>query len=111
MTVPSTPAGTSPPPVSPCTSVAPHTLQEAKDQVQHDEVSLDTAVEDSFPASDPVAEVAVTALSLKITDAEDELLDEAIEMTFPASDPISVGHITRLVQIDAGVVETGKPAH
>ena len=63
------------------------------DTVQREELLLDEAIELSFPASDPTAELPASAVSEKMAQCSDEdegLLDEAIELTFPASDPIAV---------------------
>lgn len=57
------------------------------------EALLDEAVDESFPASDPVAEMPSKQGSQQYgagTDEEEESLDHAIEMTFPASDPIAI---------------------
>lgn len=64
------------------------------------EALLDEAVDQSFPASDPVADLpsqpnASGQLHLVWEDEEEELLDEAIEMTFPASDPIAIAEPSR----------------
>jgi len=62
-------------------------------QLVHDEAMLDEAIEESFPASDPVAERRAMHGSQQYAagnDAEEESLDHAIEMTFPASDPIAI---------------------
>lgn len=61
------------------------------------EALLDEAVDQTFPASDPVAELPTHAMRqhLVCEDEEEELLDEAIELTFPASDPIAVATPTR----------------
>lgn len=64
---------------------------------EREEALLDDAVEASFPASDPVAEVPAAATSTKVIDSEDAELDKAIEMTFPASDPVAVSNITKVV--------------
>jgi hypothetical protein len=63
----------------------------------HDEQLLDDALTDTFPASDPVAELPHDeGLSAK-RKAREGLLDDGIEMTFPASDPVSVASsITRI---------------
>lgn len=67
----------------------------------HEENLLDNALDDTFPASDPVAEVPLATeksgqKSVQQT-AKEELLDVGIEMTFPASDPVSVSSaITRI---------------
>ena len=74
-----------PPPVTPETaSTAP--------KVQREENLLDEALIQTFPASDPVAEMPVSCDSEKnlVDDAMEHLLDEAISMTFPASDPIAI---------------------
>lgn len=70
----------------------------------HQESLLDSALDDSFPASDPVAAVAPVPLATEKSGqksvqqtAKEELLDVGIEMTFPASDPVSVSSgITRI---------------
>lgn len=75
------------------------------------EKELDGGLEQTFPASDPVAEVQPGAAHKK-ADApgndkeagqaddrspDEELLDDAVSMTFPASDPLSVSSgITRI---------------
>jgi hypothetical protein len=44
---------------------------------------LDEALEETFPASDPIAvHVAVPPI--------DEVLDEGLDETFPASDPVAI---------------------
>lgn len=72
-------------------------LAKCGNEARHEEGQLDTAVDQTFPASDPVAEVASAAPSVKVIDSEDRQLDKAIEMTFPASDPIAVSNITKIV--------------
>lgn len=63
----------------------------------HQEAQLDCALEQTFPASDPVAEVETAAPLTEEECAKETLLDDAVEMTFPASDPISVdAGITRI---------------
>jgi hypothetical protein len=63
----------------------------------HDEKLLDSALKQTFPASDPVAELPCDAPVPEEQKAKECLLDDAIEMTFPASDPISVqASITRI---------------
>jgi hypothetical protein len=63
----------------------------------HDEKLLDTALKQTFPASDPVAELPCDTPVPEQERAKECLLDDAIEMTFPASDPISVqASITRI---------------
>jgi tryptophan synthase alpha subunit len=54
------------------------------------EHTLDDALELTFPASDPVAEMPMETAASEGDVAKETLLDIAIEMTFPASDPISV---------------------
>jgi len=62
----------------------------------HEEQLLDQAVEQTFPASDPIAgvglftESAVAKQTIPSEDKDESLLDGAIELTFPASDPIAV---------------------
>lgn len=72
-------------------------LQERKttseDADERTEALLDEAVDESFPASDPVAELPSTQGNQQYcagNDEEEESLDHAIEMTFPASDPIAI---------------------
>jgi hypothetical protein len=63
----------------------------------HEEKTLDSALKQTFPASDPVAEMPVEEVKSEQENAKESLLDDAIEMTFPASDPISVdAGITRI---------------
>ncbi|GGI55217.1 hypothetical protein [Oxalicibacterium solurbis] len=63
----------------------------------HEEHLLDKALDDTFPASDPVAEVPEEAAAPPEEQAQESLLDTALEMSFPASDPISVEtSITRI---------------
>ena len=64
----------------------------------HDEKMLDRALKNTFPASDPVAELPVNDEPSDKEKAEERLLDDAVEMTFPASDPVSVdaNSITRI---------------
>jgi hypothetical protein len=63
----------------------------------HDEKLLDTALKQTFPASDPVAELPCETPASQEEQAKESLLDDAIEMSFPASDPISVqASITRI---------------
>jgi hypothetical protein len=66
---------------------------------RREEEMLDTALESTFPASDPIAETeakttpeqqAILKLEEEIVEHEEFLLDEALEMTFPASDPIAI---------------------
>lgn len=61
---------------------------------EHQEALLDEAIEESFPASDPIAEHPEPPSSQRHSaapsDEEEESLDDAIEMTFPASDPIAI---------------------
>jgi hypothetical protein len=63
----------------------------------HEEALLDSALQQTFPASDPVAELPVEPNVPQEEQAKEGLLDNAIEMSFPASDPISVqSSITRI---------------
>jgi hypothetical protein len=66
---------------------------------KREEELLDTALESTFPASDPIAETeakttpeqqAILEVEEEIVAHEEFLLDEALEMTFPASDPIAI---------------------
>jgi hypothetical protein len=91
----------------------------------HEERTLDSALTQTFPASDPVAEMPVETVETKEEHAQEALLDDAVEMTFPASDPISVSSgITRIekapdtvdahrdhqniAQVDAAIRRAGK---
>lgn len=52
---------------------------------------LDAALEDTFPASDPIAEQPAPGQPLSDEEqAQEDMLDCAVELTFPASDPIAV---------------------
>jgi hypothetical protein len=54
---------------------------------------LDQALGNSFPASDPVADLPKEQVADNESATQDALehrLDEAVAMTFPASDPIAV---------------------
>ena len=63
----------------------------------HDEKLLDSALKQTFPASDPVAEMPCDTPAPEEEKAKETLLDTALEMSFPASDPISVqSGITRI---------------
>jgi hypothetical protein len=66
---------------------------------ERQESLIDEAVEQSFPASDPPAELPQSARCPEGMDCESEeeaQLDDAIELTFPASDPIAVSQITKV---------------
>lgn len=58
--------------------------------VPREEKLLDKALTDTFPASDPVAEIPEAAPLDEGERIAEALLDDAIEFSFPASDPISV---------------------
>ncbi|WP_076592721.1 hypothetical protein [Herminiimonas arsenitoxidans] len=62
----------------------------ASESHSREERQLDDALEQTFPASDPVAEMPTETAASEGEVAKETLLDIAIEMTFPASDPISV---------------------
>ncbi|MGH8809648.1 MAG: hypothetical protein ACREX0_17380 [Noviherbaspirillum sp.] len=64
----------------------------ASEASKHEERLLDEALEESFPASDPIAELPPGLGEVKggAELHEEDLLDEALEETFPASDPIAV---------------------
>lgn len=63
----------------------------------HEEHQLDKALAQTFPASDPVAEMPTETTVSEEAKAKEDLLDVGIEMTFPASDPVSVSSgITRI---------------
>ena len=86
-------------------------LEERGNDARREEALLDAAVEDTFPASDPVAELPAAASSTKVIDSEDRQLDKAIEMTFPASDPVAVSNITKVVPKEADAASSDKKAH
>lgn len=86
-------------------------LEQRGDNARHEEAILDAAVEDTFPASDPVAELPAAASSTKVIDSEDRSLDKAIEMTFPASDPVAVSNITKVVPDKSGTAASDKKGH
>lgn len=67
------------------------------------EQQLDSALKQTFPASDPVAEAQPEKTkkggkaAADDESVEEELLDDAVSMTFPASDPLAVtSGITRI---------------
>ncbi len=63
----------------------------------HQQHLLDDALAQTFPASDPVAELPTATTKSEGERAKEDLLDDGIEMTFPASDPVSVSSgITRI---------------
>jgi hypothetical protein len=72
-------------------------LARTGEEALREEALLDSAVEDTFPASDPVAEMPSETASTKVIDSEDAQLDKAIEASFPASDPVAGSHITKIV--------------
>jgi hypothetical protein len=72
---------------APVTQVAP---SKTVDAAVHDEHLLDNALDDTFPASDPVAELPASAHLTEKEMVKEELLDDALEFTFPASDPLSI---------------------
>ncbi|MBF8178169.1 hypothetical protein [Herminiimonas contaminans] len=75
----------------------------------HDEELLDDALEATFPASDPVAEMPHDSEPSKQEKAKDELLDTALDLSFPASDPISVtSGITRIRQGTSAITKKVK---
>src|SRR5690606_27918551 len=65
-----------------------------KKPAKHAEKKLDEAIEDTFPASDPVPpDAGKPSGGVKKVSQEDEQeneLDDALEDTFPASDPVSI---------------------
>ncbi len=60
----------------------------ADDFERREDALLDEAIELSFPASDPPAELPHSATVVR--DSQEAMLDAAIELTFPASDPIAI---------------------
>lgn len=75
----------------------------------HQEELLDNALDQTFPASDPVAEVPTESAPSEQEKAKDVLLDRALELSFPASDPISVtSGITRIREGKSALTEKKK---
>ena len=75
----------------------------------HGEELLDDALEATFPASDPVAEIAHDSEPSQQEKAKDVLLDTALDLSFPASDPISVtSGITRIRQGKSAITDKVK---
>jgi len=77
------------------TAVVPAPATEVKpgrtvNPARHEEKLLDRALENTFPASDPVAELPQSATLTEKERAKEELLDDALELTFPASDPTAI---------------------
>lgn len=78
-------------------SEKPPTEKSALDTKTHNEQSLDHALTETFPASDPIAETPQAEEVSAERKAKESLLDDGIEMSFPASDPVSVASsITRI---------------
>lgn len=77
----------------------------AEDCEQRQEALLDDAIELSFPASDPVAELPQAQVPAGARDSQEALLDEAIELTFPASDPIAVSTPCSRLAVRVGIEE------
>lgn len=73
----------------------------AGDCVQRQDAWLDEAIELSFPASDPVAELPQVPAPVPTRDSQEALLDEAIALSFPASDPIAVSAVCARPASDA----------
>jgi len=65
-----------------------------KQAQEHQEDILDEAIEETFPASDPISPDSgkdpVGKKKAGQEDAQEEELDDALEDTFPASDPVSI---------------------
>jgi len=74
-------------PKAPVTQVHP---SKAADPALHEERVLDKALEATFPASDPVAELPAQGHLTEKEIVKETLLDDALELTFPASDPTSI---------------------
>ena len=72
----------------------PRTPKPEKTPAAHEEDKLDEAIEETFPASDPVSpDSGKDSAGKKKPSAEDEEereLDDALDDTFPASDPVSI---------------------
>lgn len=74
----------------------------SEDCETREDALLDEAIELSFPASDPIAELPHAAATTFVRDSQEAMLDAAIELTFPASDPIAIS-----MQYCRVAVETG----
>lgn len=83
-------------------SVTAGDLSKVVGVAKHDEELLDDALNATFPASDPVAELPTPQLTGKEV-MDETLLDDALEFTFPASDPLSISsgysHIKSLPEL------------
>ena len=86
-------------------------LEKSSGAAHREEDQLDQAVENTFPASDPVAELPASTPSSHIIDCEDALLDKALEMTFPASDPVAVATTSKVVPAPALQAGAKPPKH
>jgi hypothetical protein len=87
------------PPQTPAPTAAAEPEHDAAQEKprSHEDELLDTALEQTFPASDPISDLVADKPPDPKEIAKETLLDEANEMTFPASDPISVASsITRI---------------
>ncbi|GAA5235560.1 hypothetical protein FOZ76_04385 [Verticiella sediminum] len=64
----------------------------AENKTDKREAELDRAIDDTFPASDPVSPDAGKSVPREKgrEDAGERELDEALDETFPASDPLPV---------------------
>lgn len=73
---------------------SPKSEQATKQEQEHKEKVLDEAIEETFPASDPISPDSgkdpVGKKKAGQEDAQEEELDDALEDTFPASDPVSI---------------------
>jgi len=57
----------------------------------HEEKLIDEAVDETFPASDPISPDAGKDVARRVPEDEQEAdLDDALDDTFPASDPVSI---------------------
>jgi hypothetical protein len=65
-----------------------------KQDQEHREDILDEAIEETFPASDPISPDSgkdpVGKKKAGQEDGQQEELDDALEDTFPASDPVAI---------------------
>ncbi len=69
-------------------------VDSGKEHQTHQEDVLDEAIEETFPASDPISPDSgkhpTRRKSPAKEDHEEHELDEALDETFPASDPVSI---------------------
>lgn len=84
---------------APAASPRKNPVPSVNGETAHEESLLDEALEETFPASDPIelqaeqkraAQKEAGRAQEDAAEHEERLLDEALEETFPASDPIAI---------------------